>query len=343
MLSKREERVLFRIVEHYINTGEPVASKLLCSFPELNVSPATIRNDMAVLSEQGYIYQIHTSAGRIPTELGLRYYIDNLMHAKKMPKSKIMKIKSKINFHADPDRFIDDVVNLLSEITNCATIYTKPASDNDKLKKVTLTYLGEKLFMVILISSFGLIKNRICRVNENIENKDLEFFDNIISENLVDRDLNSIDAFVLQRLLDLSSNRNENLVPLMLTVFELVKESLGGEVSVDGRANLFSYKDYGDTIYDLIDFLDMDDKLFKLIDFPSNEDLHISIGSESRIPQLTDSSVIVTSYHVGSFNSGRLGILGPIKINYSDAVASVKYMGKLLGEFLTSIYGEDIV
>ncbi|MDO5014454.1 MAG: heat-inducible transcriptional repressor HrcA [Clostridia bacterium] len=341
MLSKREERVLFRIVEHYVNTGEPVASKLLCSFPELNVSPATIRNDMAVLSDLKLIYQPHTSAGRIPTEAGLRYYIDNLMHAKKIAKAEESLIKEKINFHAGPDRFLENIVTLLSDITNCATIYSKPGAENDRLKKVTLTYLGEKLFMVIVISYFGLIKNRVCRVDSKLSAEDLEFLDKLIKEDFVGKELNKIDAVLLQQIMTKASKQNANLAQLILTVFELVKEASGGEVAVDGRDHLFTHKDYGDTVYDLMEFLDMGDQLIKLVDFPSSDEIHISIGSESKIPELTDSSLIVTNYQVGRFNTGRLGILGPIKINYSSAVAAVTYMSKLLGEFFTSIYGEE--
>lgn len=168
-LSERRQRILAAIVEQFIASGEPVGSKALCNLFELSISSATIRNEMAALAELGLIEQPHTSAGRVPSHLGYRYYVDHLMSCRALGVKQRHALEESMVVHSgDPEQILEQAGELLAEITNCAAVSTTPADESAMIRKVDLLPMGGRTIMLVLVTSNGVVRSRGCRLPEPV-------------------------------------------------------------------------------------------------------------------------------------------------------------------------------
>ena len=162
-LSDRKQKILASIVEQYIRSGEPIGSKTLMELLPMKVSSATIRNEMAELASMGLLEQPHTSAGRIPSHAGYRYYIDHLMHARELDDSDRQKIEAAFGTGLDPEQLLSRAGEVLSELTKCAAVSTTPAGESTRIRRIEMVPVGSRTAMLVLLTSTGILKSRICR------------------------------------------------------------------------------------------------------------------------------------------------------------------------------------
>ena len=341
-LSQRKEKILAAVVEHYIRTGEPVGSKTLLSALDITVSSATIRNEMAELAALGYLEQPHTSAGRIPTNDGYRYYVDNLMGVRPLEESVKRQIEAGISLkNASPEAILAKASEFLADMTDCAAVSTTPSGENATIKRIEFVPVGTRTGMIVLLTSTGVIKSKVCRSDVDLNSSMIEKFYNIVKSSFLGLPLDDIDTATLQTLVASMGADALTMIPFVSAVSELAQEAMRTMVMLGGQSNILRYReDYGTTAYELMDFLRRGEPISQLL-ANSKEDFDVKIGGENKFKQLENSSVIMAHYNIDGDNRGSIGIIGPTRIDYASLIPSVRYLTNLVGELLTQTLNED--
>ncbi len=343
-LSERKQKILGAVVEQYIKTGEPVGSKSLLAALDMAVSSATVRNEMAELSALGLLEQPHTSAGRIPTNEGYRYYVDNLMVNRQIDESLRRRIQAGFSSAlTDPEKLLERAGEVLADLTDCAAISTTPSGEDAYIRRVEIVPVGTRTAMVVLMTSTGVIKSKVCRSDTDLNASILESFYNVVKASFVGKLLNDVDTAMMQTLVASLGTDVFTLLPLVTAVSDLAQEAVHTDVVLGGQSNLLHYTSYyGSTAYELLEFLRRGEPLSKLLSAASDgKDVDVKIGSENPYRQLMKSSVIVSNYNIDGNRRGSIGIIGPTRIDYANLIPSVKYLTDLVGELLTQTFKEE--
>jgi len=340
-LSERKQKILVAIVETFIHTGEPVGSKLLAQQLDLNVSPATIRADMAWLFEMGYLEQPHTSAGRVPSHLGYREYIDTLMQCKPLTKEEKDEIDSLFNVkNPDPDRLLEDAAGALSEFTGCATVTTSIPSSTVRVKRIELIAVAANTVVILLITTSGAIRNKVCRVDFTITPELVDFFHKFINSRLAGRSIETISASYISSISVTLGEYSRIFTSILVAIFELCKEINDGQYYLSGSTKLLEYGELSPLARDLMKLLENREHLQSLFG-PGRRDFKIIIGKENINMELSGASVVVTHYDVGGEPAGSVGLIGPVRLDYARIIPHLNYFAKTLGELLSETY-EDV-
>lgn len=335
-LSERKERILANIVEYYIATGEPVGSKTLLEHSDLSVSSATVRNEMAELSALGYIEQPHTSAGRVPSQLGYRYYVDNLMSQYELPLQEKRLIESRIlGSSGEPQQILEQAGQVLAEITNCAVVSTTPCDEHAVIRRVELVPLGTRTAMMIMLSSSGILKSKVCRTDCELSMDIIEMFYNVVSQNFIGKSAEEVTIAMIQTLALSLGSKSLAMSPLLVTLSDLAQMTEQTQLLLVGQSNLLNYTDYSNA-YEIMEFLRQSDPLTTLFSSKKNTGSpSILIGKENQFRELQDSSMIFSKYNVSGKESGTLGIIGPTRIDYARLIPSLKYLTEIVGNIMS--------
>ena len=340
-LDIRKLKVLTAIVETYIETGEPVSSKMLTQQLGFSVSSATIRNDMAALFEMGLLEQPHTSAGRVPSHLGYRVYVDQLMHCKPLSEQERREIDALFNVRdPDPDKLLEDAAQALADYTNCATISTTITPKTVQVKRIEIVPAGARTVVVLVIASNGVIKNKVCRVDFRVNDKVVEFLNQFANGRLVGKPVSEISQWFINSIAVTLENYSEVFTPILVTIYELCREINEGQFFTSGEANLLGYKELGDIARDLLLTMNNREELLGVI--ASKQDAgFITIGKENNRSELADTSVVVTKYQIGKQNSGAIGVIGPVRMDYAKLIPHLEYFSQTLGRLLAETFEQE--
>ncbi len=333
-LSERKQKILSAIVEQYIATGEPVGSKALAGHPELSVSSATVRNEMAELASMGYLDQPHTSAGRVPTEKAYRYYIDNLMERREPDEEdkRLMDATLK-NRWVDPETVLEQAGELLAEMTNCAAVSTTPADEQASISRVELVPMGSRKAMLVLLTSTGVLKSRLCRTETALTPAMVESFYQIVGSAFLSVPVCEISMATIQTL---AASLGENalaMTPLLITLAELARDASQSDVILEGETNLLNHRELDMDAAQLLGFLQKSHPIASVA-LPK-DGLRVLIGRENPYKELENSSFVVARYNIGENVGGSLGIIGPIRMNYERIISNLEYITVLVGKFLS--------
>ena len=340
-LSERKQIILAAIVEQYIRTGEPVGSKSLLETLPMRVSSATIRNEMAELVSMGLLEQPHTSAGRVPSHAGYRYYIDHLMHTRELDEDARRKIEAAMGQGGDPEHLLSRAGEVLADMTNCAALSTTPAGESVRIRRIEMVPVGTRTAMLVLLTSTGILKSRICRADTPITVPVLERFYNVTSSHLVGKPLCDMQITTMQTLAASLGADAFTMLPFLAGIAELARDASQAAVRLDGQSNLLGYRELEENAYELMEFLRKGEPLNALI-AQNNADVHVLIGKENKFRQLENSSLILARYDVGGEESGTIGVIGPTRLDYAKLIPSVRYLTDLVGRLLTqSIRDEE--
>lgn len=338
-LDPRKLRILSAIVETYIATGEPIGSKLVARLLDGEVSPATIRNEMAVLFDQGLLEQPHTSAGRVPSHLGYRLYLDQLMRQKPLTGLEKQRIEALFNLRdPDPDRLLEDAAKALAELTGCAVISTATTKESARVRRIELIPATSRTVVILLIASNGMVKNKVCRVDFVLTPKILEFFQNFANRNLAGRSINDISSSYLSSVaVGMGEEYMDIFTPLFSAIFELCRECSDGQIYRSGTANLLEHEELRQVANQLFRVINSREAVMELID-RGGEGIQVFVGKENPNSAFAGSSVIISKYHIGRDNTGAMGLIGPIRMDYARLIPHLEYfsqtLGRLLGETL---------
>ena len=340
-LDIRKLKILTAIVETYVDTGEPVSSKILAQQLGFSVSSATIRNDMAALFEMGLLEQPHTSAGRVPSHLGYRVYVDQLMHCKPLSEEERREIDALFNVRdPDPDKLLEDAAQALADYTNCATVSTTITPKTVLVKRVEIVPAGTRTVVVLVIATNGVIKNKVCRVDFRVTGEIVEFLNQFANGRLVGRSVNDISQWYINSISVTLGDYSQLFIPVLATIYELCREINDGQFYTSGGANLLNYKELADIARDLLSAMANREQLLGVIGSKSDA-VFITIGKENNQSELTDTSVVVTKYRIGEQNSGAIGVIGPVRMDYAKLIPHLEYFSQTLGKLLAETFEQE--
>ena len=337
-LSDRKEQILSAIVERFIATGEPVGSKLLAAMLPLSVSPATIRNEMASLSEKGYLDQPHTSAGRVPSDKGYRYYIDRLLQNYAPSDADMFRILSRIDHsEGDSNAVLSQICEILAELTGCAAAVSSPDPEGADVKNAQVVPISRNSAMVLVTTTAGVLKNRIARLDREPDYDMLELFYNVVSANFTGVPLSAVTAAKIQSAVASLEEKALDLTPLLVSFYECVSAASESTVTVKGQSNLLNVPELRSSAPEILDLLNSEEALQRLLRTTTDAPVELSIGTENAFPCLRSATIIRAAYKPGGGRGGTVAVIGPTKSDYARIIPLVKYISGVTGAVLTEL------
>ena len=326
-MDDRKLKILAAVVDEYVQTGEPVGSKTIAALPHINVSAATVRNDMAVLEQLGLLEQPHTSAGRIPTFNGYRLYIDKLMTTEALSEKERQRLDDMLEAQGalTEELLIQSAGTALAELTNAAPKFSI-------ISKVEVIPTGKRLYVILLITSNGSIKNKACRLEFDLSNEQLEFFTHYMEENLEGVSVEDLSEQRLQDLIAALGAYMTTLSPLVQGLYELSRDLKQKEVTVSGARNLLTCSELEKM--DIVQFMEHTDTVIPLLD-DAFSGVQVLFSQESNNFVIGNSSMIVSKYQKGNQPAGALGVIGPMRINYAKIIPYIEYFTQKLTDLIS--------
>lgn len=338
----RSREILTAAIKTYVATGEPVGSRTLSRFSREALSPATIRNIMADLEEAGYLFQPHTSAGRVPTDKGYRFYVDNLIGQFRLSKSDAARIQR--TFVDDdvlrPESLMERTSQILSQVSNNVGVVVTPAPSEDVLQQIEFVRLSDGRVLVILVARFGLVQDRIIRLDDDLSQDELDRTARFLTANFRGLDLQTIRRQLIERMSEEKALYDRLLQTAILVCDRSLAADGGlGDVYVDGTMKIIDMPDFADTerMRALFKMFEEKSRLVKILNECLTEQpdgVRIQIGAENRSPWLKNCSIVTRPVHVGDRVVGGLGVVGPTRMEYARVIGIVDYVAKLFERVL---------
>ena len=333
MLTDRKKRVLKAIIEEYINTAEPVSSGTIVERYIPDCSSATIRNEMAELEQLGYIEKPHTSAGRIPSVKGYRFYVDELLNDDNISLDEIQYIKSqletKVNEIEDLTRI---TTNTLSEITHYTTVAIGPDESNNIIQDIKFILLGNRLLMAVILTENGQIKETVIKFDEDITQNQLDGLNSIFNNRLRGKPLEKIDKPMEEYIMSAMSDQINVIKPIITQLNRVIGKET--EVYLEGANKVFDFPEFKkvETARNFLSILDTKEEMMELFNSGLAEDINVYIGDENDKEEFKDLSIITFRHTAFGKDLGTIGIIGPKRMDYSKVISVMKYISKKLNE-----------
>ena len=339
IVDDRKLKILAAVVDEYIRTGEPVGSNAISKLEHINVSAATIRNDMAALEQMGYLEQPHTSAGRVPTFMGYRLYIDELMTLPELPDEEKHRLDEMLGGEDTPEELlIQNAAAALTELTQCAAVVTNSVPRFSVISKVEVIPTGKRLYVILLITSNGSIKNKACRLEFDLNHEQLEFFTHYIEENLNGVSVDELSEEMFDKMVAAVSAYMISLSPLVKGISELSEEMRQQELTVTGSEKLLSCEDLDKM--EVVKFIEHKDELSGFLE-DAFSGIQVKFGSENGSFAIGNSSLIVSKYRKGGKEAGSLGVIGPMRVDYKKIIPYVEYLTQKISYLMSD--DDDII
>jgi heat-inducible transcriptional repressor len=347
-LDSRAEVLLAALIKEHLVTGEAVGSRVLSDrFSHgYGWSPATIRNVMAELEESGLVEQPHTSAGRVPTDTGYRYYVDNMLGEARLSRTDLKAIDhlfsaSDIDAGSSPDRLMETASQVLSALSQNVGIVVSPSLADNRLNHIEFVLLPDKRILVVLVSTANIIHNKVIRVADELTQDELDQTARYLNAEFSGKSLLSIRAKIVELMKEEKALYDRLLQHAVLLCERSLEgeESSGGDVYVGGTSNMLTKPEFVDIdrMRDLFRTFEEKSRLIKILNecvhdaanYPG--DVHVVIGREHLASSMRNCALITAPYRVGSNeNIGTLGVVGPMRIEYARIIAMVNYMARLI-------------
>lgn len=333
-LTPRKKIILSEIVKAHIAHGEPVGSKFLSQSTGLGLSSATIRNEMSELSEMGYLEQPHTSAGRVPTAAGYRMYVTGLLDKNTLSRPMQASIDKAIEKVAgDPEHMTATAGQVLSDLTGFATVSMTIPEDNAFIKRVELLPMGKRMALIVLVTSDGVARSRICRTGESLTATAIRAFDRLVAVDIVGKELGDFTGVFLQTVAAKMGDQALVLMPLLSTLFEMIETVCHSQIDLKGESNLYSFYNKEGDARRIMEFLTRRDAILSILsEVP--DPVSVVFGEDSGIEELKSSGMVVAKFGGGENRVGRIGVIGPTRMAYEDIIPSISYFAKQLGKVL---------
>lgn len=339
-MDERKKKVLQAIIKDYIATAEPVGSRTIARKYDLRVSPATIRNEMADLEELGYIEQPHTSAGRIPSQLGYRYYVDCLMERESINQEEEEYIKYKFRQKMEAiEEVIKQASDVLSEMTSYTALVLGPQWGKKTFQQIKLLPLSPGTALMVTVINARLVQHYLLEVPASITQSDLERISAILNNKLQGFVLEQIKRETLAEIYQELASYRSVVANVLGMLEQLACSNLTEKVYLGGTLNIFNQPEFKDVekLKSLLAVLEKESLLKDLLQNKSQEGLTISIGGENKYEGISDCSLITTTYQVEGEVVGTIGILGPTRMAYPKAVTLVECVTRNLSEVLARL------
>jgi len=335
-LDDRKLEVLRAIVEDYVATQEPVGSKALVERHHLGVSPATVRNDMAVLEEEGYIRQPHTSAGRVPTDRGYRLFVDKLSRIKPLSPAERRAIERFLLGAVDLDDVVHRTVRLLAQLTRQVAIVQYPSLSRSAVRHLELVSISTTRLLLVMITDTGRVEQRLVELPAPLNADDVTGLRQLINEKLAGRRLSDTPALVHALVDESSGTARPAMISLATVLLETLVERGEERIMLAGTANLTrgGVLDFPGMLRPILEALEEEVILLKLFSEVDATTLRVRIGDENEVEDLRSTSVVSTGYGPGATAVGGMGVLGPTRMDYPGTIATVRAVARYVGDLL---------
>lgn len=334
-MDDRKLDVLRAIVSDYVSSREPVGSKALVERHQLGVSPATIRNDMAVLEEEGYITQPHTSAGRIPTDKGYRLFVDRLGEVKPLSAAEKRAIHAFMAGAVDVEDIVTRTVRLLAQLTQQVAIVQYPITSSAVVKHVELVSLNVDRALVVLITSSGRVEQRVIELPAHTEEQ-LAQVRQRVNAAIVDHAPSSAAERLQHAVDDVAPDQRGPVATVVATLLEILATDPGNRIVVAGVPNLTRYgMNFELSIQPVVEALEEQVVLLRLLGESAVDDVTVRIGQENPYEPLRATSLVTSTYGDPGDTWAHLGVVGPTRMDYPSTIASVRAVARYVGRFLS--------
>ena len=331
MLDNRKKKILQAIVDEYINTAEPVSSGTISQNHGLDFSSATIRNEMAELEKSGYLAKTHTSSGRVPSEKGYRFYVDELLKDDNISLEEIKYIKDRLETKVtELEELTKITTNTLSEITHYTTVAIGPKNDMQIIEEMKFVLLGARMLMCIILTDTGLVKETIIKFDEDITEKQVENLNIIFNTKLKGKPLDKINI-PLEEYIFAEMNYN---IKIIKVIIEQINKVIMQEqqIYLQGATKSFDLPEFKsmEVAKNFMNILDTKELVEEMLSSGVAKDINIYIGEENENEDLKDFSVVTFKHTINNKDLGTIGIIGPKRMDYSKVISVMKYISKKL-------------
>ena len=327
-LSERKIKILQAIIRNYLESGEPVGSRTISKYTDLNLSSATIRNEMSDLEEMGYIVQPHTSAGRIPSDKGYRLYVDTMMEEKDR---ELEELKEMMLEREDKmDHLLKQVAKLLAANTNYATMISAPTIHTNKIKFIQLSRVDVNQLLAVVVAEGNVIKNNIISIGDALDDETLLKLNILLNTHLNGLALEEINLGMITAMKQQAGIHSDIVADVIDAIAESIKAEEDLEIYTSGANNIFKYPELADQhkASEIINTFEEKQMLTELVQETlsdeSNTGIQVYIGNETPIQTMKDCSVVTATYELGEGMRGTIGIIGPKRMDYDKVVGTLK-------------------
>ena len=333
-LDDRKWKIFNAIIKTYLETGEPVGSRTISKYADLNLSSATIRNEMADLEEMGLIIQPHTSAGRIPSDQGYRMYVDYLMEQKDKEVKEMQNMM--IQKQDRMESVLKQVVKILANNTNYATLISAPQYHRTKLKFIQLSIISETQLLAVVVAEGNIVKNKMLNFEHGLNNEMLLKLNILLNTALNGLAMEEINLGLITKLKEQAGIHSDVVSKVLDTVAETIQMDDEMEIYTSGATNIFKYPELSDSsrASELISAFEEKKELANLVTESmaqtSDIGIQVYIGNGAPIQNMKDCSVVTATYELGSGIRGTIGIIGPKRMDYEKVVDSLKTLKRQL-------------
>lgn len=328
-LDERKKQILYAVIKTYLETGEPVGSRTISKYEDLKISPATIRNEMADLEDLGYLMQPHTSAGRIPSDKGYRFYVDRMLANEK---KEVEDMKEILIEKADKmERLLKQVAKSLAVNTNYATMISAPQTHGNKLKFIQLSKMDSERIIAVIVAEGNLIKNQIIPISEEIDDETIIKLNLLLNTNLSGLTVAEINLGMIAKMKEQAGIHSDIVSDIIDAVGEAIRPDDDLEIYTSGTNNIFKYPELSDNAKasEIINAFEEKIQLTEIVNDTMSKDeentgIQVYIGEESPADNMKDCSVVTATYELGEGMKGTIGIIGPKRMDYDKVFKTLK-------------------
>lgn len=328
-LDERKVKILDAIIRNYLATGEPVGSRTISKYTDLNLSSATIRNEMADLEEMGYIVQPHTSAGRIPSDKGYRLYVDHLMEEKDREISEMKDFV--IEKTEKMEKVLKQAAKLLASNTNYATLVSAPAYSKNKIKFIQLSAVSNTQLLAVIVMNSNVVKNQMIDISESLDNETVLKLNILLNTSLNGLSLDEINLGTIALLKEQAGIHSEIVSHVLDTLVQTISETEDLQIYTSGATNILKYPELSDSdsVSSLLSTFEEKEELQSLVteslsDNENETGIQVYIGNETPVQTMKDCSVVTAVYDLGEGVKGTIGIIGPKRMDYEKVMDNLK-------------------
>ena len=331
MLDDRKSAILRAVVQQYIETAQPVGSTTVAACPDVGVSSATVRNDMTVLERDGYLAQPHTSAGRVPTEKGYRFFVDGLTGMGRMNPTNVQLVRDFFaTVHGELESMLRDTTHFLSSLTHSTAVVVGEQGEAATVRSVQLVDLTTRTVLAVVVLSSGVVLKRTFETPDDIALDVLAGADAVLAEGLVGRSLQALGGWSPP-----AGTRGGDLAGMAVRAIRSAAEAEGQQVFVDGAFRIAGSFDTRETVERVLGTLEQQFVVVSLLKELIDGGLTVAIGSETGVENLADCALVVAPYEAGGAPAGAIAVLGPTRMDYAETVSAVSAVSRRLSRMLT--------
>lgn len=343
MLDDRKLKILQAIIQSYITSAEPIGSRTISKRFDLGISSATIRNEMSDLEDLGYLVQPHTSAGRIPSDKGYRLYVNRILQSSNI--GFILRHDLKIKFLeeiGEVEQLIYNAAKILSKVTNYTSLAITPQIKKSQLKHIQLVPIDDTKILVVIVTNAGIVKNTVLRTDSSISSDHLNIISNYLNDRLKDCNIGEIDHRLLDKLISEMHEFKKSILDIIPILMHTLDDTDEIGVFLNGVTKIFDFPEYNDVekARNFISFVENKPNILEMMLGEGQNDIDITIGNENNYEEIKNCSVITATYSLNGKTIGKIGVIGPTRMDYSNVISVVRSLSLDLNQIIKKHFTE---